>query len=80
MTPARYRVIQWATGAVGTHALRALIEDRTFELAGVHVHSTDKVGRDAFELASLPTPTGIRATDGASALLATAANCVVYTR
>lgn len=79
MPRARYRGIQWATGAVGTHALHALIEDPSFELVGVYVHSADKVGRDACELASLPIPTGIRATDDASVLLATAADCIVYT-
>jgi 4-hydroxy-tetrahydrodipicolinate reductase len=75
----RYRVIQWATGAVGKHALRSLIEDPEFELVGVYVHSPDKVGRDAGELAGLPVRTGIAATDLADRLLATAADCVVYT-
>lgn len=75
----RYRVIQWATGAVGTHALRSLIEDPLFELVGVYVHSPDKVGRDAGELAGLAVRTGIGATNDADRLLATAADCVVYT-
>lgn len=79
MERASYRVIQWATGAVGTHALRALIEDPQFELVGVYVHSADKVGRDAGELAGLPVRTGITATDDANRLRATAADCVVYT-
>jgi len=74
----RYRVIQWATGAVGTHALRALVEDPQFELVGVYVHGADKVGRDAGELAGLSTRTGIAATDDAQRLLATPADCVVY--
>jgi 4-hydroxy-tetrahydrodipicolinate reductase len=72
-------VIQWATGAVGTPALRALIEDPQFELVGVYVHSRGKVGRDAGELAGLPVRTGIEATDDADRLLATSADRVVYT-
>ena len=79
MNSSRYRVIQWATGAVGTHALRSLVEDPQFELVGVYVHSRDKVGRDAGALAGLAAHTGIAATDDASILLATAADCVVYT-
>ena len=75
----RYRVIQWATGAVGTQALRALIEDSLFDLVGVYVHGADKVGRDAGELAGLPIRTGMLATDDAARLLATPADCAVYT-
>jgi hypothetical protein len=75
----RYRVIQWATGAVGVQALRSLVEDPQFDLVGVYVHNPDKVGRDAGALAGLPLHTGIAATDDAEALRATAADCVVYT-
>jgi hypothetical protein len=75
----RYRVIQWATGAVGRHALRALIEDPQLELVGVYTHDPEKVGRDAGELAGLAVRTGIAATDDAQRLIAAAADCVVYT-
>src|SRR4030095_13147233 len=47
----RYKVIQWATGAVGVHALRALIEDPDFELVGLYVHDAEKIGRAAGECA-----------------------------
>ena len=79
MSGSRYRVIQWATGAVGAYALRALVEDPDFELVGVYVHDAGKVGRDAGELAGLPIRTGITATDDSNLLLATAADCAVYT-
>lgn len=72
-------MIQWATGAVGRLALRALIEDPQFDLVGVYVHSPDKAGRDAGELAGLPVRTGIPATNDAAHLLSTRADCVVYT-
>src|SRR4029450_14145990 len=79
MQSSRYKVIQWATGAVGTHALRALLDDPQFELVGVYVHSPDKVGRDAGELAGLPIDTGIKATNDAEGVGNTTADCVVYT-
>jgi len=75
----RTRVIQWSTGSVGRHALRALIQDPCFELVGVHAHSPGKLGLDAGTLAGLGTETGICATDDVGALVATSADCVVYT-
>jgi len=41
------RVVQWATGNIGARALRAVIEHPRLDLAGVHVHSAEKAGRDA---------------------------------
>jgi 4-hydroxy-tetrahydrodipicolinate reductase len=72
-----YRVIQWSTGNVGRLALRAIIENPTFELAGVWVSSATKAGKDAGELCGLP-PVGVRATNDAAALLALDADCVSY--
>ena len=42
-----YRVIQWATGHVGIHALKGIINRPDLELVGLCVSSPDKVGRDA---------------------------------
>jgi 4-hydroxy-tetrahydrodipicolinate reductase len=72
------RVIQWSTGHVGMHALRALIRHPDLDLVGLWVHSPDKAGRDAGELCGLP-PTGITATSDIDALLALDADCVCYT-
>jgi 2,4-diaminopentanoate dehydrogenase len=47
------------------------------ELVGVWVHSPDKVGKDAGELAG-GDPIGLPATDDADALIALAPDCVVY--
>ena len=55
-----YRVIQWGTGAVGTHTLRAVLDHPQLELVGLKVYSETKLGRDAGELADRPA-TGIRA-------------------
>lgn len=73
------RVIQFSTGNVGEHALRALIGRPDLELVGVHAAGVDKIGRDAAELCGLTAPTGIAATDDLDALLALDADCVVYT-
>ena len=43
----KIRVIQWATGNIGTRSLRAVIEHPDFELAGLLVSNPAKVGHDA---------------------------------
>lgn len=73
-----YRVIQWTTGNVGRYALRQILDHPELELAGVYVTSDAKAGRDAGELCGRPA-TGVRATRDEEALLALAADCVVYT-
>jgi hypothetical protein len=73
-----HRVIQWSTGNVGKHALRAIIRHPDLELVGLWVHGPDKAGRDAGELCGLP-PTGVKATNDADALLRLKADCVSYT-
>lgn len=72
-----YRVIQWATGNVGTHALRAIIEREDLELAGLKVYNPDKEGIDAGELAGV-APTGILATTDVDAIMKIEADCVNY--
>jgi hypothetical protein len=72
-----YRVIQWATGGVGTAAIRAIVAHPELELVGTWVHSDSKAGRDAGELAGIE-PVGVAATTDVDALLALGADCVVY--
>ena len=60
-----YKVIQWATGNVGQLALRGIIEHPDLELVGLLVHSPDKAGKDAGELAGL-APVGVKATNANS--------------
>lgn len=71
------RVIQWATGSVGRHAIAAIADDPGLELAGVWVHSEAKDGQDAGTIAGLD-PIGVKATRDAEALLASDADCVLY--
>jgi len=73
-----YRVIQWSTGNVGRHALRCIDRHPDLELVGLWVHSADKAGLDAGELAGL-APNGVKATNDVDALLALDADCVCYT-
>lgn len=72
-----YRVVQWATGNIGSRSLRAVIEHPQLELVGLHVNSADKEGRDAGDLCGLGR-TGVTATRGLDSVLALDADCVVY--
>ena len=72
-----YRVVQWATGAMGRAVLRTIIDHPGVELAGVYVYSDAKAGRDAGELAGRP-PTGVLATCDVEEILALDADVVVH--
>ena len=74
---ASLRVIQWATGSIGTHAIPAILEDPNLELVGVWVHSEAKDGRDAGEIIGIG-PIGVKATRDIDALLALDADLVLY--
>ena len=76
----KYRVIQWATGNVGSRALRTTIEHPDLELIGLWVSNPDKVGKDAGELVGAGVTTGIKATNSADDLIALDADCVLYMR
>lgn len=73
----RYRVIQYATGGVGKHAIAAMADHPDIELVGLLVHSKDKVGQDAGTLAGI-APIGVQATDSVDEILAMDADCVSY--
>jgi len=71
------RVIQWATGGVGRAAIEGVLGHPELELAGAWVHSPDKDGVDLGTLIGRD-PLGVTATRDIDALLATEAECVVY--
>jgi 2,4-diaminopentanoate dehydrogenase len=80
-------VIQWATGNVGTRSLRRVSEHPDMELVGLWVSNPDKVGLDAARLIERDigyegacADTGVIATSDVDALVATAADCVLYMR
>lgn len=74
-----YRVINWGTGNVGYHALRATLRNPRLELVGLHAHGEGKLGMDAGDIAGLDVQTGIRATNDVDALLALKPDVVIYT-
>jgi hypothetical protein len=73
-----YRVIQWMTGDVGQVGIRHFADSPVFDLVGVLVHSKDKVGKDAGEIAGA-APIGVVATDDIESIIAMDADCVFYT-
>lgn len=72
-----YRVIQWATGAMGKACLRAIIDHPDLELAGLYVYSDSKAGKDAGEIARR-APTGVIATKNIEEILELDADLVVH--
>jgi 2,4-diaminopentanoate dehydrogenase len=75
--PRRFRVVQWASGHLGSESLRQIIDHPDLELAGLFVYSPEKAGRDAGELCGRPA-TGVRATDRIEDILALDADFVLH--
>lgn len=73
----RYSVVQWATGNVGSRALRHVIAHPDMDLIGVWVSNQAKVGMDAGDLAGV-AQTGIKATNSIDDVLALKPDCVLY--
>ena len=71
------RVVQWATGGVGTAAMQGVLAHPDLELVGAWVHSEAKHGRDLGELVG-EDPIGVAATTSKDEILALDADCVVY--
>src|SRR5918994_651389 len=71
------RVIQWATGNVGRAAIEGIAAHPDLELVGCWVHSADKEGVDVGTLVGIDA-VGVTATTDVEALLATEADCVLY--
>jgi hypothetical protein len=77
MADGAHRVVVWATGGIGSIAIRAIARRRDLDLVGVWVHSPEKVGKDAGALAN-GEPIGLTATNDADALIALQPDCVIY--
>ena len=73
----KFKVVQWATGNVGTRSLRSVIEHPNMKLVGLYVHSKEKAGKDAGELCGL-APVGVKATNSIDDIIALKADCVLY--
>jgi 2,4-diaminopentanoate dehydrogenase len=70
-------VVQWATGNIGLHAMRAVIGHPDLELVGVYVYSDAKAGRDAGDLCGV-AQMGVVATRDLETILALQPDCVLY--
>lgn len=70
--------VVWGTGNVGRAAIRAVDAHPALKLTAVLVHSRDKVGRDAADLAGIEGQLGIAATDDIDTVLAASPQAVVY--
>ncbi|MFG2090161.1 MULTISPECIES: dihydrodipicolinate reductase [unclassified Spirillospora] len=79
LTPSRrtYRVVQWATGAVGRTVIKGVLDSDDMELAGAWVHTPSKAGVDAGVLAGRD-PIGVAATGDVHDILDLDADCVLY--
>jgi hypothetical protein len=73
----RLRVAQWATGNIGTRALREVIRHPALELVGVLVYDDAKNGVDAGTLCG-EEPVGVAATTDPGVIVALKADCVLY--
>jgi 2,4-diaminopentanoate dehydrogenase len=71
------KVIQWATGTVGRHAMKAVHDTPGLELVGALAYDPAKAGRDAGEHCGAPA-SGIAITTEREAILAMPADCVLY--
>jgi 2,4-diaminopentanoate dehydrogenase len=74
---AQLRVVQWATGNIGTRALREVIRHPDLELVGLVVYDPAKAGVDAGSLCGEPA-TGVLATVDHQAAISLDADCVLY--
>jgi hypothetical protein len=71
------RVVHYGTGFSGIHALRGIISHPDLELVGLVVHSEDKAGKDAGDLAGVG-PVGVRATNDIDEAVALDADAFCY--
>jgi 2,4-diaminopentanoate dehydrogenase len=71
------RVIQWATGSVGRHAVAAVVEHPELELVGALVYSDVKAGRAVGDICGIG-PIGVTATNDPAEIVAIDADCVLY--
>lgn len=72
-----YRVVQWATGGMGSAVLKSLIDHQDIDLVGLYVYSDSKVGVDAGDIARRPQ-TGVIATNSVQDICELEADVVVH--
>lgn len=75
----KLKVVAWATGTVGRHAIAGIDARPDLELVGVWVSNPDKAGKDAGELAGLGRTLGVTATTDREEVFALQPDCIVHT-
>ena len=73
-----YRVIQWSTGNVGAHAVRAMAERSDTKLVGAYTYGDDKNGQDIGEICGVGK-VGAKATNDVEKLVRMNADVVIHT-
>ena len=71
------RIVQWATGSVGRHAVAAVHRHPDLQLVGALVYSDAKAGRDVGEICGIGD-TGVTATTERDEVIGLDADCVLY--
>jgi 4-hydroxy-tetrahydrodipicolinate reductase len=71
------RVVQWATGNIGTRAALQVLRHPDLELVGMLVYDPAKDGVDVGEICG-EAATGVKATTDKAAVIALYADCVLY--
>ena len=77
MSTGSNRVVVWSTGGIGSIAIRAIHRRPDLDLVGAWVHSEQKVGKDAGELAT-GEPIGVTTSNDVESLIGLRPDCVVY--
>lgn len=72
-----FSVVHYGTGYSGIHGLRGILNHPDLELVGLVVHSDDKAGRDAGEIAGVG-PVGVAATQNVDEAIALGADAFSY--
>jgi len=71
------RIVVWGTGFVGRMVIPEIVRHPAFELVGVGVSASEKIGRDVGELCGIG-PVGITATNDVGALVALRPDALVH--
>src|ERR1700712_5535158 len=71
------RVFQVATGNVGTEMIKRIADQPDLELIGLHCYTTEKIGKDAGEIAGL-APNGVIATGSIDEIIAAKPDVVTF--
>lgn len=73
----RLRVVQWATGNIGTRAAQQVLRHPDLDLVGILVYDAEKDGRDIGELCGEPAA-GVVATTDKREVISRSPDCVLY--